>query len=236
MRLLNYNVHHFVGANDVNHFVDINSLASLINNQEVDIVTLQELDVNTRRSGIALDQLAELAKRTKMSYKFGKTIDYAGGDYGIGILSKYPIVKSAFYPLSSSSEQEEKRGLLVCTLDLGHERELTVATTHLASQSNASRVLQAKEVIQLAKENKIDLLTGDFNATEKEEPIQVLKQGFEFDSRFKNQFTIPTQTSTKKIDFIVKALNSAILFHRQSVYSLESLSDHNMIIADFSLE
>lgn len=171
-----------------------------------------------------------------MYYKFGKTIDYADGDYGIGILSKYPIIKSTFYPLPMAIETEEKRGLLVCTLDMGSGKQLTVATTHLASQSNASRVLQAKEVIQVAKENKIDLLTGDFNATEKEEPIQVLKQGFEFDSRFKNQLTIPTEISTKKIDFIVKALNSAILFHRQSVYSLESLSDHNMMIGDFSLE
>lgn len=207
----------------------------MINSQEVDIVTLQELDVNTRRSGITLNQIAEVAKRTKMFYQFGKTIDYAGGDYGVGILSKYPILKSTFHSLPMAVETEERRGLLVCTLDMGSGKQLTVATTHLASQSNASRVLQAEEVIKLARDHKIDLLTGDFNATEAEEPIEILKRGFDFDSRFKSQLTIPTENSTKKIDFIVRALNSTVKLHRQAVYSLQSLSDHNMMLGDFSL-
>lgn len=170
-----------------------------------------------------------------MYYKFGKTIDYAGGDYGIGILSRYPILKSTFYPLPMAVETEERRGLLVCTLDMGSGKQLTVATTHLASQSNASRVLQAKEIIKLTSEYKIDLLTGDFNAVESEEPIEVLKKGFDFDNRFKSQLTIPTENSTKKIDFIVKSLQSKLKLTRQGTYTMHSLSDHNMMLGDFSL-
>ena len=233
--MLNYNVHHFVGANDTYHFVDINSLANIVNSQKVDIITLQELDVNTRRSGITLNQIEELAKRTRMFYQFGKTIDYEGGDYGIGILSKYPILSSVLYPLPSKVQSEEKRGLLICTLDIGTGRQLIVATTHLGSQSNESRVLQAREIIRLSKDKKIDLLTGDFNAVATEEPIRILKEEFVFDSRFKEQNTIPTEKSYKKIDFIVKSHFSKIEILRQSVYSLESLSDHNMMLSDFTL-
>ncbi|MCC9044280.1 endonuclease/exonuclease/phosphatase family protein [Myroides sp. M-43] len=214
----------------------MNSLAAIVNSKSVDIVTLQELDVNNRRSGITLNQIAELALRTGMYYEFGKTIEFAAGAYGIGILSKFPIVESAFYPLPYIVETEEKRGLLVCSLDLGNGKRLTVATTHLASQSNESRVLQAKEVVQIGKSIKIDVLTGDFNAIESETPIAILKEAFVFDSRFTKQWTIPTERSIKKIDFIVKSILSRIMIQRQAVYPLDSLSDHNMMLSDFTLE
>lgn len=204
--------------------------------QSVDIITLQELDVKNRRSGIALNQIEALAQRTGMYYQFGKTIDYAGGEYGIGILSKYPIVKSTLYPLPYTVETEEKRGLLVCVLDLGKGKVISVGTTHLASQSNASRVLQAKEITKISSSDKIDLLTGDFNATEVDAPIEILKERYLFDTRFKTQLTIPTEKSSKKIDFIVKGVQSNLKIQRQAVFSLESLSDHNMMLSDFVIQ
>lgn len=207
----------------------------LVNSLEVDIITLQELDVNTRRSGITLNQIEKFADRTRMYYKFGKTIDFDAGDYGIGILSRYPIVNSTFFPLPYTVESEEKRGLLVCTLDLGDGALLSVATTHLASQSNESRVSQANEIIKINNAVKIDLLTGDFNATQIERPIDILKKGFDFDSRFKEQLTIPTVKSSKKIDFIVKRKKAKLNIHRQAVFALNSLSDHNMMISDFKV-
>ncbi|MDM1514674.1 hypothetical protein HX055_18350, partial [Myroides odoratimimus] len=87
VRVLNYNVHHFAAAYDSYHKIDLNSLAAVILRDEVDIVTLQEVDVHTMRSGQYLNQVKVLAEKTEMFYAFGKTIDYEGGDYGIAILS-----------------------------------------------------------------------------------------------------------------------------------------------------
>src|SRR5690606_40296823 len=55
---------------------------------------LQEVDVNTIRSGKGINQAAELARLTGMNYFFVKGIDYQGGDYGVGILSKFPILET----------------------------------------------------------------------------------------------------------------------------------------------
>ena len=59
-----------------------------------DIIGLQELDNATSRSGY-VDQLKMLADECGYEYYyFTKTIDFMGGEYGHGVMSKYPITKT----------------------------------------------------------------------------------------------------------------------------------------------
>ena len=48
-------------------------------------------DVNTKRDGYINEAAEVAAKAGYKSYRFAKTIDLEGGEYGIVILSKYPL-------------------------------------------------------------------------------------------------------------------------------------------------
>lgn len=69
-------------------------LASEIRAANPDFVALQEVDVNTMREiskgNNCINFINRLAELTGMFGFYGRTINFAGGYYGIGILSKHP--------------------------------------------------------------------------------------------------------------------------------------------------
>ncbi|MFR4436352.1 MAG: endonuclease/exonuclease/phosphatase family protein [Akkermansia muciniphila] len=66
---------------------DYDRTARVIAEEKPDVVALQELDQGTIRSG-GRDTLQELAARTTLTGTYAKAIDYSGGSYGVGILSR----------------------------------------------------------------------------------------------------------------------------------------------------
>lgn len=84
LRLMTYNVRN---ANGMDGICNYQRVANVINNARPDIVAIQELDSMTARSN-RTDVLKELAERTQLHPCFTPAIDYDGGKYGIGILSK----------------------------------------------------------------------------------------------------------------------------------------------------
>ena len=84
LRLMTYNVRN---ANGMDGICNYQRVANVINNARPDIVAIQELDSMTARSN-RTDVLKELAERTQLHPCFAPAIDYDGGKYGIGILSK----------------------------------------------------------------------------------------------------------------------------------------------------
>jgi endonuclease/exonuclease/phosphatase family metal-dependent hydrolase len=78
--------------------IDLERTARVIRSVSPDIVALEEVDRKARRTN-GIDQGAELARLTGMQLLFGKAsvregIDEDGGDYGVAILTKFPIVRS----------------------------------------------------------------------------------------------------------------------------------------------
>ncbi|MBC8125022.1 MAG: tetratricopeptide repeat protein [Candidatus Kapabacteria bacterium] len=90
IRVLCYNIHH---ANPPSRpdFIDMVAIANVIKQEQPDLVALQEVDAYTTRSGKALHQAEELGRLTGMKVYFAKAIDYGGGEYGVAILSKFPM-------------------------------------------------------------------------------------------------------------------------------------------------
>lgn len=84
---------------------DLNAIATAIKSLNVDIIALSEVDNNTRRSG-NVDQLEKLKKLTGMYGAFGKAIDFEGGEYGIAVLSRYPITRQATLLLPSPKVEQ----------------------------------------------------------------------------------------------------------------------------------
>lgn len=94
--LMSYNVKNGTGMDGRR---DYDRTARVIAEEKPDVVALQELDQGTIRSG-GRDTLQELAARTTLTGTYAKAIDYSGGSYGVGILSREkPLsVKRFLYP------------------------------------------------------------------------------------------------------------------------------------------
>ena len=82
---------------------DLERTAAVIKAVKPDLVALQEVDRKARRSG-GVDQAVELARASGMHLIFGKAsvregIDEDGGDYGVAILSRFPLKRSKNHQL-----------------------------------------------------------------------------------------------------------------------------------------
>jgi len=87
VRVGTYNIKHGLG-NDGR--LDLRRAGALLKNLQLDVIGIQEVDQNVRRSG-GIDQANALGKQLEMHSAFGSFMDYQGGRYGLAILSKYPI-------------------------------------------------------------------------------------------------------------------------------------------------
>ena len=84
LRIMSYNIRNGRGMDDM---TDFRRTAEVINKVCPDVVAVQELDSVTGRSG-GKDVLREIAGLTLMHHIYAPAIDYDGGKYGIGMLSK----------------------------------------------------------------------------------------------------------------------------------------------------
>ena len=82
IRVLTYNIHHGEGVDDV---VDLERVAAVINSVSPDLVSLQQVERNTERTG-GVDQTAILDGLTSMEGVFGHNLDFGGGGFGNAIL------------------------------------------------------------------------------------------------------------------------------------------------------
>lgn len=110
LRIMTYNVHNGVGTDGK---TDYRRLANVIARDGADVVAVQEVDSATRRSG-GRYVLGEIAREALMHDTFGAAIDYDGGRYGIGLLSRERPLSVHRVALPG---REESRTLLVAEFD-----------------------------------------------------------------------------------------------------------------------
>jgi endonuclease/exonuclease/phosphatase family metal-dependent hydrolase len=170
LRVLVYNIH---AGKDAAGEGNLERVAGLIRETGADLVLLQEVDRGTRRSG-GVDQLAVLERRTGRVGAFGKTLDYQGGEYGIAVLSRWPVARDTLIRLPVEPAQvraggsREPRGVLRVRVDAPSGR-LEVLNTHLdASPDGAHRRQEVETVLRVAEELRAGeaavLIGGDLNA------------------------------------------------------------------------
>ncbi len=179
-------------------------LPGVIAEAKPDVVALQEVDVHNSRSGKDLHQAEELAKRAGMKAFFAKGIDYGGGEYGIAVLSKYPVLETKRYALTTiAGTNGEPRALATMLVRLPDGKKVLLASTHLDAQRNDSnRIVQMREVTDiLSKQPYPVIVAGDMNASAGGPVINQLDAHF---SRTCNDCapTIPVINPRRCIDFI----------------------------------
>jgi endonuclease/exonuclease/phosphatase family metal-dependent hydrolase len=106
LTIVSYNIH--AGKDDAGQLA-LERVAAVLDTLRADIVLLQEVDRKTRRSE-GVDHLAELERLTGMKGAFGKSLDFQGGEYGIAVLSRFPILESHTVPLKVEPPQERSEG------------------------------------------------------------------------------------------------------------------------------
>lgn len=237
IRVMTYNVHH-CNPPEKPGIIDVDAIAAVIKKQKADIVALQEIDVNTVRSG-KINEAEQLAvKAGYKSFFFAKAIDFDGGQYGIAILSKYPLSGAKAYPLPMDETiGGEQRMLAAATVTLAGGKTFRFGCTHLdADRSNASRVLQVKEINRITRETALPfIIAGDFNSNEGSDVINILDEDF---TRTCNKCapTFWEDNDTGAIDFIASKPKDAWNILSHTVIQDKEASDHMPVVAVLQLK
>jgi endonuclease/exonuclease/phosphatase family metal-dependent hydrolase len=203
LRVMTYNIHHAEGLDGK---VDLERIANVIRQSNADIVALQEVDKNTRRTG-GIDMPADLARRTGMNVVFGANLDnYQGGQYGTAILSRFPIESHENHLLKQTREGEQ-RGVLQAVLAV-NQGQLLFICTHLDHTGDpAERLFSETQFADLfARHTGLPaLLCGDFNDTPASELHKRLSKKWTDAWSIagkSNGFTMGSANPTRRIDYI----------------------------------
>lgn len=219
--------------------IDIQSTADVIKSAEADIVFIQEIDRNTRRSN-GVDQVMELAKLSGFAhFYFSKGQDYQGGEYGDVLFSKYPLRNTATYDLP----RIEIEGTYVGYCTLGRAtitvggNTITIANTHLAT-TQENRDLQIPFINETLQSSRYPvILGGDMNATPYNSTINTLDSyGFVRSGKGLNQFTIPSIDPTRELDYICFRPADRFEVIEHKVITGTNASDHLPVLSTIKLK
>ncbi|MCK9791531.1 MULTISPECIES: endonuclease/exonuclease/phosphatase family protein [Providencia] len=181
IKVATYNIGKNELSLDVSNLDELNKAIAKI---DADVIVLTEIDNKTARSK-KVHQLEEIAKANKMDFAFGKALDFDGGEYGVGILSKYKIDKSKVINLPSGDA--EQRVVLISQISKpGFDAPIIVMGTHLDWQKDPTiRIGQVRHILDASIGDtdtgfdniaaSIKILAGDFNSTANEQPIQEIR-------------------------------------------------------------
>ena len=221
LRLMTYNVRHLEGEDGI---VSPERIAHIISAVRPDAVALQELDSVNGRTLYA-DQLAELAWHTGMYATWATAISFAGGGYGVGMLTRERPLSVRRIPLPGS----EPRMLLIVELS-----QYVYACTHLDLTEQAR--LASVDIIkrEAARSTKPFFIAGDLNAEPHDEPITRLSDDFQI-LNDTTQPTFPASEPDICIDYILVSKGSGSANVRRSkVLNQPTASDHRPLVVDLT--
>jgi len=232
LRVLTYNIHHGEGLDQK---IDLPRLAKIIRSVSPDLVSLQEVDRNTRRSG-GIDQAAELARLTGMKMIFGSSMDYQGGEYGNAVLSKWKVRKKRLLPLPG-----EPRSALAVTVTLPGESgvadDILFIATHLDTSAEAR--LASVPLIEKAfptNQNQPAVLAGDLNATPESPAMKALLKNWQSSHAPANPPTAPAAHPTLLIDYVLVRPAARWKVLETQVLDAPVASDHRPVLAVLELQ
>ena len=243
MRVLVYNIH---AGTDAAGTGNLARVAALVAETDADVALLQEVDRGTTRSG-GVDQVAELERLTGYHGAFGRTLDYQGGQYGIAILSRWPILSDTMIQLPVVPPQEraggsyEPRGALHVRIAVpGRSVPVDLVNTHLDPSGDPhyrrqeiAGVLRAIDDLRSAA----TVLGGDLNATPDDSAIASiagsgLRDAWTACSSSGPGLTYPASVPVKRIDYLW--LPAGASCRTATVLNTEA-SDHRPLLVTLTL-
>ena len=221
LKLMSYNIKN---ANGMDNVCNFQRIANVINNTSPDVVAIQEVDSMTNRSGQKY-VLGEIAERTQMHGYFAPAIDYDGGKYGIGLLTKQGPLRLQTLPLPG---REEAR-----TLILAEFADYIYCCTHMSlTEEDRMKSLELVKAFTSSSTKPL-FLAGDMNAEPESGFIKKLQKDFQILSNPK-QHTFPAPDPKETIDYIATLKQNAKGFAVISakVINEPMASDHRPILVE----
>lgn len=191
LRILTYNIRACRGLDD-SYGLNPELVANIISSINPDVAGIQEVDRKNTRS-VGKDQIFDLGEMTNLHSYFGKAIDFAGGEYGIGALSKKSAISYRTVALPGS---EEARALLEVELE-----DVVLFNSHLSLTS------ESREEAAVIINREVDLyqkpivLTGDMNVSGKDEIAKLFGKRWTILSL--NEASFPADTPKEQLDYIL---------------------------------
>ncbi|MEJ8803369.1 endonuclease/exonuclease/phosphatase family protein [Pontibacter sp. H249] len=231
LRIMSYNIRH-ANPPSKKGVIDMEAIVRVIRSENPDLVALQEVDVNTVRSG-KVNQAKVLAKMLGMHYFFAKAIDFDGGEYGVAILSRYPILDSQAIPLPEEADPEaEDRVLARASITLPDGRVIYFGSTHLDVMSAANRLQQIKKINTIAASSQLPfILAGDLNDLPESLVMAELGKEFTLTCQSVCEPTFPQDIPNRTIDYIAFSRASPLKVLTHKVVPESYASDHLPIVA-----
>jgi len=212
----------------------LDSLVSMINDLEPDMLLVQELDRGIRRTG-SLDQFAFIEEETGLEGRFVGTLERGGGTYGNAMFSRFPIVDYLQVDLPVLGGKEP-RALQFATVEIAGGRRVDVLHTHIDLRL-AARPEQIELVLNHAEElaTGAAILAGDFNAPADSQEIGWITSAWTDAAAHGDtepSLTYPTRDLRHRVDYV---------FYRGAGLTLldveypenPGISDHVPILARF---
>lgn len=230
---MTYNIHH---ANPPSKSetgeIDIDAIVGVIRKENPDLVALQEVDVHTGRSG-NVNQAVAIAEKLGMHAFFGRAIDHDGGQYGVAILSKYPLLEARVTPLPEDADpQAEDRVIATAKVKLPGGLVVRFGSTHLDVRSAENRDQQVRAINEMASGGATPfIIAGDFNAMPGSSAIAELDKAFTRTCLDDCEPTIPVINPKRAIDFIAFSKSSPFQVVSQKVVPERYASDHLPVVA-----
>lgn len=196
LRVLAYNIHHGAGMDGA---IDLPRIANVIQSEKPDFVALQEVDKMVNRSG-KIDQAKVLGGLLGMHHHFAKFMDYDGGEYGLAVLSKYPIIKSHTHELPDGAEPR----VVLEVEAVVNGKPVSFASIHLDWTKSPLRLAQFKALDQaLANRDHPVIVAGDYNAEPNSPTMALARQSGFIIPKSDANLTWPADKPTVEIDYIV---------------------------------
>jgi len=197
LRILVYNTHHGAGMDGV---LDLERIAGVISAVKPDVVTLQEIDLRVERTGY-VNQAATYGSLTGMEAYFGEFMPYQGGQYGMALLSRHPIIGWENHRLPPGAEP---RSTLAAKLRLPNtKRAVWVAGIHFY-QTEEERLAQARRTVEAFRGVDVPVfLAGDFNSQPGTAVMEFLEEEWDNPPKQGGSFTFPADGPEREIDFIL---------------------------------
>jgi endonuclease/exonuclease/phosphatase family metal-dependent hydrolase len=208
----------------------------VIRSVEPDLVALQEVDSNVRRTKL-LDEPTELARLTGMQFVFGPNIPYEGGLYGNAVLSRWPIVKSTNHRLPTFYAGEQRGVLEVSVQPPNWDQPILVFATHFDYRRGSPERLPSARMINAliaARGDVPALLVGDLNDTPGGSTLRELENQWRQANRHM-AVTYPAYGPHKQIDYVMLHPRRYWRVIETRVIDERFASDHRPLLAVLEL-
>jgi endonuclease/exonuclease/phosphatase family metal-dependent hydrolase len=213
-------------------------VAEVIRKGDPDVVALQEVERGTRRSAGA-DQAEALAQLTGLTHHAHfRAANLHGGEYGLAVLSRFPIVEARRLSLPTP-RGHETRAVARAVLDV-EGTEVSVYVTHLSHlpQRSALRVEQARSITRLVRaDRRPALLMGDLNDAPDSAAVLSLRRLLpcvfqRVGEGNPGTYPLPFPLADLRLDYV---LASESFVPRRAFVMRERASDHFPLVADLEL-